>query len=115
MQVVSNRELDERVARAMGWTITLSDTADPWQVKFERYRTLRAYSSDWSCCEEMLAWLRKAAGNIIMLIAEDGLSTVSNYRGLDRSATDAMAHCAALPEALARLVVAVAGAKEKKQ
>lgn len=99
---MNDRELDERVARAI--------ENDPgWDMGFW---IPPAYSSDWSCCEEMLAWLTQDKESQVSIAncCSDGWCaqfSTTDYFEIVNGAT--------LPLALARLVCAVAAAKEKKQ
>lgn len=112
-----SRELDEKVARALGWAKLRWDGPNLIGRKPGKAGMWCAgsYSTDYACVPEMLAWLRGRGYHAIMLVsAVDGMATASCYTGL-LDTSKLMQHGATIPEALARLVVAVAEAKEASQ
>lgn len=94
---MNNRELDERVARALGWT------TNDWVPK---------YSIDYACVPEMLAWLRD---RVLSVDITHYFTGAGIHKPVYVMASAFQEHGATIPEALSRLVVAVAEAKEAGQ
>ena len=123
MADLSGRELDEAVAKLLGWTVVETDTIDhePAELWLREGMVLAieappAYSTDFALLPEMLGWLRERLRTGHELALEDdgaawvAATYVQESYGRDYFQT---AKGATLPEAVARLVVAVA-AKEAK-
>lgn len=123
MTDLTGRELDAKVAEAMGWTVKHHDDGvgfwceRPSQSKSGWTEVLQddAYSTDFALLPEMLDWLREnydfRNAKRVVKLGYGVVCTASVWNGTRGPGPEAGG--ATLPEAVARLVVAVA-AKEAK-
>lgn len=103
-----SRELDEKVARVLVPNLT----SEAFKEAVKQDGAAFAYSSDWLCFEEMLAWLRNLGSVQIDVGIWRDAEVSASFCSRSTPDIDDCAVGATLPEALARLVVAVAEAKE---
>jgi hypothetical protein len=115
--VTDQQELDalsERVAKELGWSVAPGFFGPVWRKPGDaRSYPPPIYASDWSLLPEMLAWLRERGWLLSMMqiggwhVTGEMVSGSLHCRYPVRAAT--------LPEAVARLVVAVAEREAKEQ
>jgi hypothetical protein len=101
--------LSERVAEVLGWICCpigwyRLDKAGRPPVSFGDYTILPRFASDWSLLPEMVEWLRERDMDFEIFFGDD-LWYVTAGSSFDFYGT---CDCDTLPEAVARLVVAVA-------
>lgn len=104
--------LSERVAKVLGWSVPDAPGRAYWRSPDSVLWRLPAYASDWSLLPEMLAWLRERGMHVrIQLYVKSGCAVTASG---DLVVPD-LAEADTLPEAVARLVVAVAERERKEQ
>lgn len=121
-----SHELDEKVARALGWVPirgvpgTTGAKCRAWTKAWSSndnrmlMEVLSAYSTDYACVPEMLAWLRSRFTLTDIGVYRDGeVWARGSFEDVDT--IDVVSSGDTIPEALSRLVVAVAEAKEAGQ
>lgn len=113
---MNSRELDEKVALLLGHGVT--EGSDFMRVEHFGVTLLARYSTDYACVPEQLAWLRAQHGSDIAFqfftirMRADGVWTAFCILPVGKQSMPLEAHGATIPEALSRLVVAVAEVKE---
>ena len=111
-----SHELDEKVARAMGWVCVDLKATYKWRRPGSPAlcQTVNPWSTDYECVPEMLAWLRSRFTLTEIGVYKDGeVWARGSFDDVDT--IDMESPGDTIPEALSRLVVAVAEAKEAGQ
>lgn len=115
---LQGRALDEAVARAMGWQCRDGVTTKAASVGRTHVRFgITRYSTDPATQAEMLAWIDGKTGcGVILTIYTTDLSVAAVLDDYDDmgACTVPPGHGATINEALARLVVAVAGREAER-
>lgn len=111
-----NRELDERVAKAMGWTVEWNKHGGVLLCRCEHEvrSLLPAYSIDCAALPEMMAWLQNRGSSIEMRWEFDSGWHVEHYNATTCASYGEVVG-KTLNEAVANLVIAVAESEKERQ
>jgi len=114
--VTDQQELDalsERVARKMGWQPVPEFPSFWTEPNRAGYRDSADFATEWELVPEMLAWLRERGQVTIHIPMTESIGVQVSFDDVDTIDIDA--ESPTLPEAVARLVVAVAEREAKEQ